>query len=186
MFGFASQHVGPPSAAKAAGFSTRLLFPGPRPRRIVLRPRASGESAAPRRCGRGVGGGARCGASFPWLPYIPARAEGGAEVVVTYLWQERNLLIMVAKEMRRLFRKCRPPHPPDPTPPAYPAEWERQQATILTACNRSPRLCKLCTSGDAQMEYKGKAVPRFTHFSWHLLLLGDALGSGLGHGGGRS
>lgn len=33
------------------------------------------------------------------------------------------------------------------------------------------------------MEYKGKAVARYTHFSGPLLLLGDSLGSELGHGG---
>lgn len=62
-------------------------------------------------------------------------------------------------------------------------EWESKRAAILTACNRSPRLCKLCTSGDAEREYKGKDAPRDTNFSRPLLLLGDSSGSQLGHGG---
>lgn len=103
-FRFASQHV----AGQNSPVSHPTPIPRVLPRHIFLRPERVAK-VRPRwrtyRVWLGPRGPMRTGSLLPCvvvvfpLPYIP----GKAEVVVTYLWQARNLLIMVAEEMCRLF-----------------------------------------------------------------------------------
>lgn len=137
--------------------------------------RTWGPGGAPTTCGRGRGAhkdgqpSSWRGGSFS-APIHSWQSRGGPEVVVTYLWQARNLLIMVAEEMCRLFRKCLL------NGRANELLFSQLVIRALTCVNTVLRLT-------LRWNIKGKTWPMCTNFSRPFLLLGDSLGSQFGHGG---